>query len=65
MGKYISFPLGTQYLALVGVETIENAKVTKFINTGDDDATDSQCQIQSVPNILVGNILNHVRTLSS
>ncbi|KAF8161184.1 alpha/beta-hydrolase [Crassisporium funariophilum] len=28
--------------------------------SGDDDATDSQCQIDSVPNILVGNILNHL-----
>ncbi|KAH9485060.1 Lipase [Psilocybe cubensis] len=27
---------------------------------GDDDATDPQCQIQSVPNVLVGNILNHL-----
>ncbi|KAF8181315.1 Alpha/Beta hydrolase protein [Pholiota molesta] len=27
---------------------------------GDDDATDSQCQIQSVPNIADGNILNHL-----
>lgn len=28
--------------------------------SGDDDATDSQCQIQSVPNVLAGNILNHL-----
>lgn len=27
---------------------------------GDDDATDSQCQIQSVPNIFEGNILDHL-----
>jgi len=27
---------------------------------GDDDAIDSQCQILSVPNILEGNILNHL-----
>ncbi|KAF9072868.1 alpha/beta-hydrolase [Rhodocollybia butyracea] len=27
---------------------------------GDDDATDPQCQIQSVPNILEGDILNHL-----
>ncbi|KAF8893960.1 alpha/beta-hydrolase [Infundibulicybe gibba] len=27
---------------------------------GDDDATDSQCQIESVPNILEGDILNHL-----
>ncbi|KAF8893961.1 Alpha/Beta hydrolase protein [Infundibulicybe gibba] len=27
---------------------------------GEDDATDSQCQIESVPNILEGNILNHL-----
>ncbi|KJA29030.1 hypothetical protein HYPSUDRAFT_33536 [Hypholoma sublateritium FD-334 SS-4] len=27
---------------------------------GDDDATDPQCQILSVPNIAVGNILNHL-----
>ncbi|KJA29031.1 hypothetical protein HYPSUDRAFT_61869 [Hypholoma sublateritium FD-334 SS-4] len=27
---------------------------------GDDDATDAQCQIQSVPNVLEGNILNHL-----
>lgn len=27
---------------------------------GDDDASDPQCQIQSVPNVLEGNILNHV-----
>ncbi|KDR75797.1 hypothetical protein GALMADRAFT_97687 [Galerina marginata CBS 339.88] len=28
--------------------------------SGDDDATDSQCTISSVPNVLVGNILNHL-----
>ncbi|KAF9012416.1 Alpha/Beta hydrolase protein [Cyathus striatus] len=28
--------------------------------SGDDDATDSQCQIQTVPNIFVGNILDHL-----
>ncbi|TFK44798.1 alpha/beta-hydrolase [Crucibulum laeve] len=28
--------------------------------SGDDDATDSQCQIETVPNILVGNILDHL-----
>ncbi|KAF9481532.1 alpha/beta-hydrolase [Pholiota conissans] len=27
---------------------------------GDDDATDAQCQIQSVPNVFVGNILDHL-----
>ncbi|KAF8967850.1 Alpha/Beta hydrolase protein [Flammula alnicola] len=27
---------------------------------GDDDATDAQCQIQSVPNIFEGDILNHL-----
>ncbi|KAH9849002.1 alpha/beta-hydrolase [Lenzites betulinus] len=27
---------------------------------GDDDATDSQCTIQTVPNIFVGNILDHL-----
>ncbi|KAF9481531.1 alpha/beta-hydrolase [Pholiota conissans] len=27
---------------------------------GDDDASDSQCQIQSVPNIAEGNLLNHL-----
>lgn len=27
---------------------------------GSDDATDSQCTISSVPNILVGNIIDHV-----
>ena len=31
-----------------------------FYMQGDDDATDPQCQIQSVPNVLEGNILNHV-----
>lgn len=29
---------------------------------GDDDATDSECQIQSVPNVFDGNILDHVST---
>jgi len=28
--------------------------------SGDDDATDSQCQIESVPNVLEGNILDHL-----
>ncbi|KAF5322219.1 hypothetical protein D9619_001889 [Psilocybe cf. subviscida] len=28
--------------------------------SGDDDATDSQCTISSVPNVLEGNILNHL-----
>ncbi|KAF8894959.1 alpha/beta-hydrolase [Gymnopilus junonius] len=28
--------------------------------SGDDDATDSQCTIESVPNIFEGNILNHL-----
>ncbi|KIJ04799.1 hypothetical protein PAXINDRAFT_94278, partial [Paxillus involutus ATCC 200175] len=27
---------------------------------GDDDATDSQCTIMTVPNIFEGNILNHL-----
>jgi hypothetical protein len=27
---------------------------------GDDNAVDPQCQIMTVPNILVGNILNHL-----
>jgi len=27
---------------------------------GDDDATDAQCTIKTVPNIFNGNILNHV-----
>jgi hypothetical protein len=27
---------------------------------GDDDATDDQCTIGTVPNILEGSILNHV-----
>ncbi len=27
---------------------------------GNDDATDSQCQIETVPNIFVGNILDHL-----
>ncbi|KAJ8461787.1 hypothetical protein ONZ45_g18174 [Pleurotus djamor] len=27
---------------------------------GNDDATDAQCQIQTVPNIFVGNILDHL-----
>ena len=27
---------------------------------GDEDVTDLQCQIQSVPNVFEGNILNHV-----
>ena len=31
-----------------------------FIVIGNDDAVDSQCQIQTVPNILEGNLLNHV-----
>jgi len=31
--------------------------------SGDDDATDPQCQIESVPNIFQGNILDHVRLL--
>ena len=31
-----------------------------FSCPGDDDATDSQCTIASVPNILVSNILNHL-----
>lgn len=33
--------------------------------SGDDDATDSQCQIQSVPNIFEGNILDHVSLIVS
>ncbi|KAF9566678.1 alpha/beta-hydrolase [Agrocybe pediades] len=28
--------------------------------SGDDDATDSQCTISSVPNVFSGNILNHL-----
>ena len=51
----------------------KRANVTKGIESkpkfnscsGDDDATDPQCQIESVPNILQGNILNHVRLLFS
>ena len=31
-----------------------------FILIGNDDAVDSQCQIKTVPNVLAGNILNHV-----
>ncbi len=27
---------------------------------GDDDATDAQCTIATVPNIFVGNILDHL-----
>ncbi|KAL0946173.1 hypothetical protein HGRIS_012436 [Hohenbuehelia grisea] len=28
--------------------------------SGDDDATDAQCQIQTVPNIFVGNVFDHL-----
>ena len=28
--------------------------------SGDDDADDSQCTIKTVPNIFVGNILDHL-----
>jgi len=31
---------------------------------GDDDATDPECQNQWVPNVLDGNILDHVSALS-
>jgi hypothetical protein len=31
-----------------------------FYTQGDEDATDLQCQIQSVPNVFEGNILDHV-----
>jgi hypothetical protein len=31
-----------------------------FTRTGNDDATDQQCTIASVPNIIEGDILNHL-----
>ena len=31
-----------------------------FYTQGDEDVADLQCQIQSVPNVFEGNILNHV-----
>jgi hypothetical protein len=33
---------------------------SSFICIGDDDATDALCTIQSVPDILAGDILNHL-----
>ena len=48
-------------LALVGqLVGIKPQKSDFSSYAGDDDATDAQCQIQSVPNILEGNILDHV-----
>lgn len=35
-------------------------KQTVLLYVGDDDATDSQCTIESVPNIFEGDILNHL-----
>lgn len=51
-------------LALVGYLLVIKSKLPNCAcYAGDDDATDAQCQIQSVPNVLEGNILNHVSIL--
>lgn len=60
MVKSIYFHREMPYLVPVSETSHQWMIIIKGLLLGDDDATDPQCQIGSVPNVFQGNILNHV-----
>jgi hypothetical protein len=56
-GRFLGFehPVGE-----VHITSDDSTQGTWYGCSGEDDATDSQCEISSVPNIFEGNILDHL-----
>ena len=59
MGKFTLYLRETLLRVLVSLMDFPSFKLEPYV-TGDDDSVDAQCQIKTVPNIFVGNILDHV-----